>query len=81
MGKGNTNIDFKPRNENDVLGISLLNMKQNLDEAKRLEAIRKVGDEKISWATHGVALFGELLRHQETNLEDFSYHIISNLIE
>ena len=81
VGKGNTNIDFKPRNENDVLGISLLNMKQNLDEAKRLEAIRKVEDEKISWATHGVALFGELLRHQETNLEDFSYHIISNLIE
>jgi methyl-accepting chemotaxis protein len=81
VGKGNTSIEFKPKSDNDLLGISLLNMKQNLEEAKRLEGIRKIEDEKISWATHGVALFGELLRHHETNLEDFSYHIISNLID
>lgn len=81
VGKGNTSIDLKAKSENDLLGISLLNMKQNLEEAKRLEAIRKIEDEKINWATHGVALFGELLRHHETNLEDFSYHILSNLIE
>jgi FOG: GAF domain len=81
VGKGNTGIEFKAKNDSDLLGISLLNMKQNLEEAKRLEAIRKVEDEKISWATHGVALFGELLRHHETNLEDFSYHILSNLID
>lgn len=80
VGKGNTDINFEAKNENDLLGISLLNMKQNLDEAKRLEAIRKAEDEKITWATHGMALFGELLRHHETNLEDFSYHILSNLI-
>lgn len=81
VGKGNIEIDFKAKNDKDILGISLLEMKQNLEEAKKQEAIRKIEDEKINWATKGVAIFGELLRHQETNLENFSYHIISNLID
>lgn len=81
VGKGNLSIDFKAKSDQDLLGISLLEMKRNLEEAKRQEDIRKIADEKINWATKGVALFGELLRYQENNLENFSYHILSNLID
>ena len=81
VGKGNLSVKFEPQSNDDVLGIALLDMKKNLEEAKRLEELRKIEDEKVNWATKGVALFGELLRHNETNLEEFSYHILSNLID
>ena len=81
VGKGNLNVDYKPQSENDTIGIVLLEMKKNLEDAKNQENIRRIEDEKINWSTKGTALFGELLRHNESNLEEFSYHILSNLIE
>lgn len=81
VGKGNLSVSFEPKSSDDILGIALLDMKKNLEEAKKLEALRKIEDEKINWATKGVAFFGELLRHNETDLEEFSYRILSNLID
>lgn len=81
VGKGNLAVEFEPQSKEDTLGIALLDMKKNLEDAQKMEALRKIEDEKINWATKGVALFGELLRHNETNLEEFSYHILSNLID
>lgn len=55
IGNGNYDSQFEPLSEHDVLGNALITMRSNL---------AKVADEdrKRSWATEGLAKFGEILR-------------------
>lgn len=73
IGENKFDFDFVPESEKDVLGNSLLQMRQKLQKVA-------AEDEKRSWATQGIAQFGELIR---SNSSDFSilgdtllYHLI-----
>lgn len=74
IGNGNYNTDFKPLSEHDVLGNSLINMRDNL--AKVAE-----DDKKRNWATEGQARFGEILRTNNSDLAKLSDEIIGNLVK
>jgi PAS domain S-box-containing protein len=74
IGNGNYDSQFEPLSEHDVLGNALITMRSNL---------AKVADEdrKRSWATEGLAKFGEILRVNNTDVQKLSDEIIGNLVK
>jgi len=81
IGKGNFNTDFTPLSDEDVLGHSLLNMRDELRKAEDEEGKRKKEDDQRNWSAQGVAKFGDILRNIDNNLDELSYNIISNLVK
>ena len=74
IGSGNFEIDYKPLSDEDVLGDSLLKMRNNL----KLVAEE---DKKRNWSTQGLAKFADILRSNSNSIEELSNNIISNLVK
>jgi len=81
IGKGNYQSNFKPLSEKDILGNSLLRMRENLKNAALEEAKRKEEDERRNWSTHGIARFSEILREYSGDFNELASQIISNLVK
>lgn len=73
VGEGQLEKQFDKLGDHDVLGTSLIDMRENL---KRVSEEEK----KRSWASEGLAKFGNILR-QEENLTKLSQSIVSNLVD
>lgn len=80
IGSGNLDIDFKSLGDKDVLGNSLIEMRNSLYEAKKIDEKRKEEDEKRNWSTEGLARFNEILRTQSDNVERLAYKIMEGLV-
>jgi methyl-accepting chemotaxis protein len=80
IGKGELNYQFDLLSEEDVLGKSLLEMRDSLIRAKEDEEKRKVEDDKRRWANEGLAKFADILRQNNDNLETLATEIIMNLV-
>jgi len=59
IGEGKYDTEFKPASENDLLGMSLINMRNNLIENERR-------DKERNWIVRGVAEISEILRMHDT---------------
>jgi PAS domain S-box-containing protein len=81
IGKGNLNAEFSLLGEKDILGISLIEMQKSLKHAKEFELERKAEEEKQNWATQGMAMFGEILRQNNDNLNELTFNIVKNLVD
>ena len=81
IGRGNYNSEFKPLSDDDVLGNSLLRMRDDLKTAAIEDAKRKTEDEQRNWASSGIAKFSDVLRQDNDKLDVLSYNIISNLVK
>ncbi|MBN2349260.1 MAG: GAF domain-containing protein [Bacteroidales bacterium] len=81
IGKGNFKSEFQPLSEDDALGNSLLEMREELNKASNEEEKRKVEDSHRNWASQGVAQFSDILRKNVDDIEELSYNIISNLVQ
>lgn len=81
IGRGNYNTTFKPASKDDVLGNSLLQMRDDLKAAAEEDQKRKIEDEQRNWATAGLAKFGDILRKDNDKLDVLSYNIVSNLVD
>jgi PAS domain S-box-containing protein len=67
--------------ENDKLGKTLINLRDNLKKSKEETALRKKEDDQRNWISEGLARFGELLRQNDNDLNTLSYNIIINLVK
>ena len=74
IGKGRYTANFAPLSEEDVLGNSLIEMRNNL------QAVAEK-DNRRNWATEGLARFGEILRKNNDNIGTLSDTILSNLVK
>jgi HAMP domain-containing protein len=81
IGKGNYDFNFTPLSDDDVLGNSLLETRENLKKAAKDEAERKVEEEERNWATSGLAEFSDILRIDYSSIEDLGFRIIQKLIK
>lgn len=73
IGEGNFTADYKPISDEDDLGISLVNMRNNLIQAEKR-------DKERNWIVTGVAEIGEILRAHD-NLEQLGDETIKYIIE
>jgi len=72
---GQLDAQFIPMSENDVLGNSLLTMRDNLKEIA-------IEDERRNWSNEGYAQFGEILRNSDNgSLKELSDKIVSALVK
>jgi len=81
IGKGNLDAEFQLLGDKDILGISLIEMQKSLKHAREQEAERKAEEQKQNWATQGMALFGEILRLNNDNLNELSFSIVKNIVD
>jgi len=81
IGKGNFDTTFNPLSKDDVLGKTLLNMRNELRKAAQEEEKRKREDDQRNWTTRGLAQFSDILRQYNNDLEKLSYTLISNLVK
>ncbi|MBN1251660.1 MAG: GAF domain-containing protein [Bacteroidales bacterium] len=80
IGKENYTSEFEPLGENDELGNSLVLMRENLKKASEEAEIRKTENFQRSWASQGLAEFGELLRESKKDLEELTNEILAKLV-
>ncbi|MBN1414953.1 MAG: GAF domain-containing protein [Bacteroidales bacterium] len=81
IGKGNFDSHFTPLSDEDVLGHSLVEMRNELKKASEEDKKRKEEDDQRNWASQGLAKFSDILRKGSNDLEEFSYEIISQLVK
>jgi len=81
IGKGNLDINYKPLSDKDVLGISLIEMRDSLKNSKNEEAKRLKEENQRNWITQGLAKFSDILRKDNDDIEKLSSNIISNLVK
>ena len=78
--EGNTNVEYEITDDADILGKSLIGLRDNINENKKTEEKRRREDEQRNWVAEGLAKFGDILRQGADNMEELSYTIIVNLV-
>ena len=81
IGKGNLDTKYNLMSDGDTLGESLITMQNSLIKAKEEEDKKKILDDQRNWVTHGLANFGEILRQDNDNINDFAFNLLSQLLQ
>lgn len=72
--------DFELEDKSDILGKTLLELKDYLAKNRNDERQRRKEDEQRTWIAEGLAKFSDILRKDNDNIEELSYNIISELV-
>jgi len=80
IGNEKFDTEYHPLSDEDVLGNSLLRMRQNLQEAKIKDQKREQEDSIRKWVSDGVTKFSEILRQTTKDLNELSNNVIKNLV-
>lgn len=80
IGQNKLDTEFVPLGEKDLLGNSLLSMRESLIKAAEQNALRKLEDEQRNWIASGIAQFSDILRQNNNNLQSLSDSVTRNLI-
>ena len=81
IGKGNYSTSLELLSDKDVLGKSLIQMRDSLKKAAGEEEKRKIEDQKRSWANEGHARFGEILRQNNNDLQKLCDSVIAAMVK
>lgn len=78
---GKIDSDYKVQGADDVLGQSILDLRDNLKKNQEEEEKRRSEDQQRNWVAEGLAQFGDILRKDTNNIEELSYNLVSNLVK
>ncbi|MGE0079412.1 MAG: GAF domain-containing protein [Bacteroidales bacterium] len=81
IAKGNLDCSLQLQSDEDILGKSLINMRNSIVSAKEDEVARQLEVEKQNWTNEGLSNFAEMLRKNVVSIEDFTYGIVSSLVK
>ena len=81
IGQGNLSSDFRPLSNKDVLGNSMLKMRDSLLHAAEEEKKRKKEDDERNWVAMGLAKFGDILRTNYKSTKELGEIVIQNLVK
>jgi hypothetical protein len=81
IGKGNFKSDFSPLSEQDILGNSLIRLRESLKNAAIEEEKRKREDERRNWSNQGIARFSEIMREYSEDPGAQANKLISELVK
>jgi PAS domain S-box-containing protein len=81
MSDSNFNHEFVTFSENDNLGKSLNILKDKMIKAQEEHGLRMKDDETRNWINTGIALFNDLLRQNNNNINALSYSLIEKMVE
>ena len=79
VGEGNLDHEIEKLSDSDHLRIALIEMKDELQEAAKMQEEKRIDEEKRSWTNEGLAKLNEILRKQD-NVEELSYQILSFIV-
>lgn len=69
IGKGDLNVDLTLMSEDDILGKSLLRMRNDLKKAKDEDEIRQVNDDRRRWAAETIAKINDIIRYNNHDID------------
>lgn len=72
--------EYIPEGAHDVLGASLVSLRDNLRSSREEQVRRKQEDGQKNWVSEGLAKFSEIMRIHAGNMEEFAFSIISELV-
>ncbi|HON18079.1 MAG TPA: PAS domain-containing protein [Salinivirgaceae bacterium] len=78
--KGDYNAPFTPLSPKDILGTSILEMRNSLVHADQEKQKRKKEEEQKIWINQGLNHFSVILREDNHDLHKLSANIINNLV-
>lgn len=81
IGKGNLEVKYELLSKNDVLGKSLIDMRDNLLKANQEEKLRAQESQRLSWTQNGITETNEILREFSNSVENLSSHLIKFLVK
>lgn len=80
IGNNEFDYEFKPLSEKDTLGNSLIKLRDNMLKAKEEEALREEENRQRNWTSQGIALFNEVIRTKNEDLQQLSDAVIKELV-
>ncbi|HPW67075.1 MAG TPA: GAF domain-containing protein [Salinivirgaceae bacterium] len=80
IAKGNLNAQLSLISNEDILGKSLINMRDKLVAAQEIEKRQQIEIEKQNWVNQGLTVISDILRQDFNNIDELSYKIIGNLV-
>lgn len=81
LSGGDFSTQYNIAAEDDHLGQSIVNLRGFLIQNREAEEQRRKEDNQRNWVTEGLAKFGEILRQNNSNIEELSSTIIVNLVK
>ncbi len=80
VGKGNFNTEINVFNNKGDLGESLIKMKNQLQEVARQQEKHRDEEKQRTWIAEGTALFSQILREKNNDIDEMSFAVIKNLV-
>lgn len=81
IGEGDLKAKYKLLGKDDKLGLSLIEMRENLIKAEE-ELAKKAEEDKIrNWINENMASFGQLLRNNGDDIQQLTDNIMSSLVK
>ena len=81
IGEGDFDTDFTTTSEKDILGLSLLNMRESLRKA-RIDEEKRVEDEKVRiWVMNGHTIINDILRENQQDIDMLCEMLLQKIIE